>query len=200
MSWDIFDSVLGTFDALGDVAVDFVSGVGDFVSVFSDDDSVWGSISNLAGTFLQEGARGYLSYKAAEAAGEAGESEANIFYGNADLFFDEAARVEGRTERSAILARLQGLKILSKQTAAYSAAGVQLEGSPLLVLEETQDLIDIEIDRIFEEGTAKAETLRAQALIEQDKAENALDRAAFEAELVMTESLMGAGTRLLGLD
>lgn len=196
--------------SLFDTALSFIGGVGDFVgdaagtvtdlgsSLFSafDDDSVWGSISSLAGDILLESANAFATIEESEAALQAGKSAAEIYFSNSDLLRDQAILVEGRTSDVVARARLDGIRLLSQQVVGYSKAGVTLEGSPLLVIDETRTLIENEIVSLQQEGQAKADILRKQASIEEQKASNALDEAEFRAQLTVTDSLTKGIQRL----
>lgn len=184
----VIDFFGGATDFIGG-AFDTVSELGSsFFSVF-DDDNTWGAIASLGGNILLEGADAYATIAASDAALDAGESAASVFYGNADLLYDQALLVEGRTEDSLTRARLDGLRLLSRQVVGYSKSGVTLEGSPLLVMEETRDLIELELMDMQEVGLAKADTLRRQAEIEDRKAKASMDEAAFKAESILVNDI-----------
>lgn len=188
-----FGGVLDFFGGVGDFVgetFDTVSSLGSsFFSVF-DDDGVWGSISSLAGNILLEGANTYAAIEASDAALDAGESAANVFFGNADLLYDEALLVEGRTQDAVTKGRLNGLRLLSQQVVGYSKSGVTLEGSPLMVINETRDLIEQELIELQSAGQAQADRLRRQGEIEDRKAQNALDEATFKSEAIITQSIV----------
>ncbi len=191
---DIVGSVTGLFDKGSSL-----SSVGDGLFSIFDNNDIWGSVSSLAGDIILEGSRALATIEAAEAALNVGESAADVFFKNADILYDESLLVEGRTMDSIINARLRGTRLLSEQIVRYNKSGVTLEGSPLLVLEETQDLIEIEVNNIFEEGVNKSNRLKQLADIEEQKAQNAIDDAAFKSQAIAVEGITKVGSELLGL-
>ena len=122
-----------------------------------------------------------------------------MFYANSDILYNEAFQVGDRTELAVMNARLKGTRLLSSQIVAYNKAGVTMEGSPLLVVEETKDLIDIEINSIYEEGLDKAAQLRARGDIEDQKAQNALDQAEFSAKSITIGGVTNSLQRIFGI-
>ena len=117
---------------------------------------------------------------------------------NADLLIEESDKVRFRTEQALTIAEFNGARQLSKQINQYLSSGVTLEGSPLIILDETRTILEFELDRIEEEGLSKAERLEKEADIEALRAENALDEASFRAETVLTQQIIKTGTDLLG--
>jgi hypothetical protein len=199
---DVFDfggSVVKTVGDFFDTTSSTLTDIGTGLFSIFDNDSVWGSVSGMAGELLLEGSSTLAMIEAADAALASGETAAEVFFANSDLLYDESIRVEGRTNQAVVNARLKGTRLLSSQIVRYNKAGVTMEGSPLLVLEETKDLIDIEINSIYEEGIAAAERLRALGDIEDIKAENAMDEAEFKAQTITVEGIKSSLTRLLGI-
>lgn len=202
----IFDSVLNAFDigadfigdafgGLGDFAGDAFDGAYDFLTSFGDVD--FGDIASLAGNLLLEGVNYYSVDRAVDAALKAGDSAADVFLANADLLYGEADRLEGRTARDIALAEFQGIKLLAQQQSAYLKSGVTLEGSPLLVMDETRMLVELQVEQIGEAGRSAAENLRARAQIEEKKAANAIDAAGFEAENTALQAAANAVNRYI---
>jgi len=200
-------------DTAFDFGSDIVSGVGEFFdstgstlakigsglfSIF-DGDGAWGSISGLAGDLLLEGSNALATIEAADAALASGESAADVFFMNSDLLYGEATNIEGRTRDAVVNARLKGTRLLASQIVSYNKSGVTMEGSPLLVISETRDLIEIEINSIYDEGDALADKLRAQGDIEDQKAQNALDEAEFKAKSITISGITSAASSLLGI-
>lgn len=184
-------------------ALDFFSGVGDVIEIgvglFFDDDGGFNAISQLAGSIFLEGIQIVASEEAAKAALKAGESTGSIFFANAALIDVEAEKVRGRTDREVAKAQLQGARFQATQISNYLNSGITLEGSPLLVLDETADLIALEIQEIHEEGFDKAEVLEKQAEIEVLKADAAFDDAEFRAQSILVGQIADSVESVLGL-
>lgn len=174
---------------LGGDLVDGVTSLGKGIfSVLETGSDIWGSISNIAGDVLFTGLETYTAFKASDAAKKWGKSQAEVYYSNADMYSDEAMYIRQKTLEQADRTRLEGLRFLGQQTVSYLKSGVTLEGSPLLVLRETNDLLQLKIDDIVGAGERSAKNKEKQAEIEKKKAQAALDEAAFKAESVLLQS------------
>lgn len=178
---------------------DIVGGLGDFGSsaleLFGDDD-IWGSISGLAGSILPEALSVYSTLEASEAALRAGESAAEVYFKNAELLEREAGNVMRRTNDNLIVQRHAGIKFMAEQASRYLKSGVTLEGSPLLVMQETADFIEFDILRAYETGEDTAKQLKERANIEVQKGQAAIDEASFQAEATAIEGAVGAAKRI----
>lgn len=187
------------FFGLGDSGGDsFASGALDLFSEVLDSDLA-DSLLNFATDATLSGVDYYATKRAADAAMQSGKSAAEVLEGNAKLLFDEAGRVEQRTYDAIVRYRYDGLRLLSSQVAKYSASGVTMEGSPLLVVKETSDLVESELLRIQQQGRDTAQSYRDRGNIEKKKARNALDEGEFRAEAVVTEGILDVGKNILGL-
>lgn len=180
-----------------DTGKDLLGGLGD-VFGGATDSSLWGDIAGLAGSLIGEGGRIYLTQESADAALAAGESAARVFYGNADLFYTEAEDVERRTYNEMVKAEYNGLQFMARQQMQYMASGVTLEGSPLIVANETRDIIEMELLDIQERGQAEARQLRERAKLEELKAEHSLDDASFQAEVTQIGGIVQSAEKVFG--
>lgn len=66
------------------------------------------------------------------------------------------------TKLKADMNAMEAEKFRARQRMQYLKSGVQLEGSPLLVLEESERLAQIEQQAILDSGTARSDSLKAQ--------------------------------------
>jgi len=183
-----------TATAIGDTVGDIFTGVSGIYDALGGD-TVWNTIRDLAGSGLNL----YAAQGAADAALKSGQSSAEVSFSNAELFRTEAENVAGRAHDALIMARYNGLKLLGKQNASYAKAGVTLEGSPLIVIKETRDLIETEIVNMQKQSQNTIDNLNARAAIEDKRGQNAIDEGAFKAEAVMTNSVINSGKSLLGI-
>jgi len=197
----VFGDVIDFFTGIGETAVDVVGTGFKTLSGFFDlfDDGGFKSLTNLAGSFLFEGAQLLASREAAEAALKVGESEGNVLFANAQLLADEAAKVRGRTDIEVAKSQLQGARFMSNQISGFLNSGVTLQGSPLLVLDETADLIALEIEEIRTDGEDKQFVLEERAKIEELKAEAKFDEASFKAEAIIVGQIADSTRNILGL-
>lgn len=185
MAIPFLDDALDFFDfdfGLGDVTGTF----GDFGSFFTGASNLLHSVADLAAPYISI----YSLDQAAQAALDAGLQRAEAFESGAQLYESDAEQVEKLTFDEAAKLRRHGLRILSQQRMDFLKSGVTMEGSPLIVLEETSDLIEADVERIFERGNANATRLRKMAEIERQKADAAVDSAEFEAEKMYTSGIM----------
>lgn len=82
----------------------------------------------------------------------------------------QAGEVERRSGVRRDLMQREGEGILSSQAGAYAKAGVELDGSPLLVMSETHKQVNAEIYEMQEESRFRAEQLRAGATFQDSSA------------------------------
>jgi hypothetical protein len=195
---ELFDNILNFFDSGSDA---LSSGFGDVIDVAGD---VGGGIlkagggvlsaisavtnSGLASTLgdlLYEGVSWYSATEAAKAYDKAGQSAADVYGGNADLFSAEAAQVRQRAQQQQVRMQYNGLRFMATQRTNYLKSGVTLEGSPLIVIKETNDLIKMSINDMMSQAESQASNLEKQAANEKLKAKAAQDAAAAQAKSVV---------------
>lgn len=111
---------------------------------------------------------------AAQAQAEAADKEARLMERQANLTMSEAVR------DARILAR-DVLSFESMQRSAYTRTGVTLEGSPLLILEDTRRKGQEEIDAIYNRGRALQRLGFAKAQIVRESGRSALTSAGYSA-------------------
>ncbi len=179
------------FDSVGSTAGE----AGDALSHLGDSDFL-GNFLKFAGDTALEGVNYYATTEAADQAMKAGESAAKVFDSNADLLFDEADKVDTRTFNAIVQARYQAIQLQSQQIMAYSKSGVTLEGTPLIVHQDTANQLETSMLDLQEKGQSAASQLRAQAGIEQQKGSNALDQGAFTAKATLTKGAVDTAKRV----
>ena len=192
---DFLDSAMSLIGS----GVDKVSTIADDVGEFFGDEDIWGTVTSVGKVFIEEGIRNFTASEIAEQNVLAGHQSAGVFYANADLLYAEADRVEDRTLEALIRQEYEGLHFMARQQMQYMASGVTLDGSPLLVAEETRDLLELELLDIRDRGAAEAERLRKQAAIQVQQGENAIDAGDFAAEAEQTGALIDTAKNVLGL-
>lgn len=82
----------------------------------------------------------------------------------------QATEVERRASVRADLMGKEGEKLLSSQESYFAKAGVEMSGSPLLVMEQTNKDYHAEIFEMFNESAFRASQLRAGAKFEEESA------------------------------
>ena len=117
-------------------------------------------ITILAVTSLLAG--GFMGKQAADAEAESQQIQAGIAQ-------DEATREAGRVA-------VERRKFLKRQKLAFLKNGVTLEGSPLLVLQETEEESQKEVDALVRRGSALGFLGRSRARITRRKGRAALVR------------------------
>jgi len=90
------------------------------------------------------------------------QEQANLEY-NAAIQQNQAVLEEQAAAHQAGIAAEQGRVFKARQRAQYAKAGVTLEGSPLLVLQDTASKIQADLDAIYWGGAQKAQYYRSQA-------------------------------------
>lgn len=154
-----------------------------------------GIFGSIAGMIPQGGSSGKSinpyetnmpAFQAAwEMQNEAVGQEAGALQKQADIALQEAGReaqIKARDVKE--FREMQALK--------YSGQGVLLEGSPMIVLEETRKRGQQEINAILRRGAAQADLLRRQALMVQTKGRASLlgEQAGFGFEKAKYEAAM----------
>ena len=115
-----------------------------------------------------------------------------------NLYNSKVAKREAEVERQATASDVQQQRkraktLLSRQRAIIGASGVQIEGSPLLVAEDTAAELAKERVNIQLRGTRRATALESQSILDISKASAAKRRAAGFGRAAVT----GAGSTLL---
>lgn len=85
----------------------------------------------------------------------------------------QGAEAERTAAREAKLTQEDALKTERKQKLAYMASGVTLEGSPLLVMEETRQKGLENVDEILKAGKASSEAALAEGRVRANSAKSA---------------------------
>ncbi len=122
------------------------------------------AVIGIAGLGLQAYGM-YSQYQAGKAAARAQKKAA---YENAALLEANARAIEEQTTDDAGRFRKEGEAFQSTQRAAIGASGVDLEGSPLLVMKETQANLLKDEKRIFDTGMLQAWNEREKARIARE--------------------------------
>jgi hypothetical protein len=99
-----------------------------------------------------------------------GKNQANIAMAQAEARGAESARV---AEREARLTQEDAIATERRQKLAYMASGVTLEGSPLLVMEETRRKGQENVDEILRAGQASSAAALAEGRLQADAAKSA---------------------------
>ena len=96
-----------------------------------------------------------------------GKNQARIAMAQAEARGAESARV---SEREARLVQEDAIATERRQKLAYMASGVTLEGSPLLVMEETRRKGQENVDEILRAGKASSAAALAEGRLQADAA------------------------------
>ena len=102
----------------------------------------------------------YDQGKAAKAQGESEQAWANY---NAEVAQHEANQKDLANSEEGRRARSQAQRIQATQRAKYAASGLALEGTPLLVMEETAMNLEKDILELSLQGELESGKLRSQA-------------------------------------
>jgi len=116
------------------------------------------------------------------------------------------AQREAEAERQATTFEVQqherqAKQLLARQRTLIGKAGVKMEGSPLLVAEDTAAQLVLESANIRMTGARRAEAYRSQSILDISKAKTARSRGAgysIAAKDYRRAGLYGAGTSILG--
>lgn len=134
------------------------------LSTISTGLSIFSGLSSIAGGMQQQAEAGYQ----AELAAQQAESR--------------AIELERQAAREALLAQEDADETRKRQKVAYLASGVTLEGSPLLVMEETRTRGAENVAEITASGKAAASSARAEGRIQSTQLK-ATGRQAFSEGL-----------------
>lgn len=129
--------------------------------------------------------------KTAELVGTLREGAANASAAdyNADVAEQNAQLAEMQSAEEERRARIRSKKELGDIRANYGASGVQLEGSPLDVLESSAMNAELDALSIRHQGQIKSQLFRNEALLERYKARNLRTNTKFKS----VAGLLGLG-------
>jgi len=153
----------GAGGGLGGMAAGLPSIVGAAVNPGTSGVSNWINLANKYGPYgalLANPGAGLSANQAygqeATYAARAAEFEAQQMEVNAQITADEAARDASKIADNA-------RRFAGEQAVAYASSGVTLEGSPLLVLDETRRKAQEEVDATYRRGQQISSALKMQA-------------------------------------
>lgn len=122
-----------------------------------------------------------------QAAKQAGEYNAQVAEQNAMLSLQQSKEEERKF-------RIQARRQVGEIKASYGASGVQLEGSPLDVLEDNVEQMETDAQSIRQNGINRAVAFKNQARLDRFQGEMGLQGSYFSA----AGSLLGAGSQAYG--
>lgn len=134
--------------------------------------------------------------KAQKAAAEAQKKAAEE---NAALLERNAAAIERQTMDDASRFRKEGQRFLSTQEAAVASSGVELEGSPLLALQETERALREDERRLIQNGILQAQTEREKARVTRRTGQLWADVARYQQTATLLSGLGGMAGQLSSL-
>jgi hypothetical protein len=105
-----------------------------------------------AGLQVASGIMGYTQQKKADKAAK-------------NAAYAEAAMMEEDAKRAALQERMESDRVRKMQKVAYLTSGVDLEGSPLLVMEETRNKGEENAKNVTESAAARASLTRQQGSV-----------------------------------
>jgi hypothetical protein len=111
---------------------------------------------------------------------------------NARMGEQNAILAEQQAAEDERLQRLKGRKAIGATRAGYGASGVNLEGSPQDILEESAAAIELDALKIRHEGQIRANAYRSGAAL--DRAQGSAARTS--GYLSATSALLGGGIRV----
>ena len=111
------------------------------------------------------GIQGYGLYQQTEGQKKAARAQKESANENASLLEKNASALEVQTLDDAARFRKEGQQFLSTQKTAIAASGVELEGSPLLALQESERALREDERRLIQAGMLQAQTEREKARI-----------------------------------
>lgn len=145
--------------------------------------AVGGAVLQGLGGVIQAGG----ALRQGEARYQAAEFNARVAEDNARIAKLQSAEEERRL-------RVQSRKELGRARASISASGVQLEGSPLEVLQESAANAELDALAIRHRGDLTQQAFRREAAIERFRGQNARLNSRFQAAGL----LLGAGGSIGG--
>jgi len=161
----------------------------------------------LAGLILQAASSAYGYYSQGRAEKQAADYNARMAEYQAKAAERQAkwaeynaALAQQEAEKKARKKELERERLLARQRAKYGKSGVQLEGTPLLVMEETGRLLDEDIADILYGGELEAYNYRMHAQTYRTGAGMLEAKAGlrrFEGDAGLRAGTLMAGTTLL---
>lgn len=139
------------------------------------------------------GVQAYGQYQEGKVAAQQARAQAAWHDYNAKIALREA---EAERRASAFEAKQQkrkGKQLLARQRALRGAAGITMEGSPLLVAEDTAAQLALENAMIRMTGTRRVSRWKSQSILDVSMARTARTRA----ESARQAGILGAGASLL---
>lgn len=187
-SWlgKIFDTGSEIVEGVWDTGSSIVDGVGNFFGDLGFDDLT--GLADFAGDLGLTGLQGFGEYEAMQAAIRSGEKAAAIYWANAEKYDADGDRILGRIDYETNKIRYAGQKLLANQQVSYLKSGVTLEGTPLIVMQETLDFVEMEVAEYVEDATWKAQNSYDRAELERIRAEGALEAGISESEYILANA------------
>ena len=162
-----------------------------------------GKVFSAAEPFIKFGGQVVTAF------GERGEAEqtaqAQEFAARAELFNSSVAREEGKLAQAKakldiVRRRKKAVSLVSEQEALFAKSGVTLEGSPLLIIEDTiaqaeLDILITQFNADVAESRAESEAQQAELAAEQRRGDAKQERTA--GRLRTTTTLLSAAEELL---
>ena len=150
-------------------------------------------MTGLIATVISTGAQAYGQYRQGKQAQSQAKAQAAWNLYNSKV----AKRQADAEERAAAFESKQHKRkaeaLLARQRALVGASGVEMEGSPLLVAEDTAAQLAMEAQNIRLTGQIKAQAYRSQSILDVSKASAAKSRAAGFGQA----AVIGAGSTIL---
>jgi Flp pilus assembly protein TadB len=138
-------------------------------------------------TAVSAGFSAYSSIKQGETQKEAAEENEKIAFANAQAI-EEKAKYDEEMHREKVK------KILKSQRALYGGAGVDMEGSPLMVQADTMEQGELDAMAIRRGGDVAAAEQRSMARLYKMQGKAALQKGYYSAG----SSLLSAGSSIAG--
>jgi len=139
------------------------------------------------------GVQAYAQYQAGKSAAAQAKAEAAWHAYNAKVSLREAEAERQAAAFEAQQQKRKGKQIQARLRAAVGKAGVTMEGSPLLVAEDTAAELALENAMIRMTGARRVARWKSQSILDISKASMAKTRA----ESAERAGILGAGTSLL---
>lgn len=140
------------------------------------------------------GVAAYSQYQQGKAAEDQAKAEAAWHAYNAKVAQREAEAEREAAEFESIQHKKQADKLLARQRVLRGASGVTVEGSPLLVMEDTAAELALEAANLRMTGQRRISQFKSQSILDISKAGAAKARGAGFAQA----GKIGAGATILG--
>jgi len=137
----------------------------------------------------------YGQYQEGKAAEQQGKAEAAWHQYNAEIARREKTAEEEATRSKVTQQRREAKAFESRQRSLIGASGVNIEGSPLLLAEDTAEQFKIQEADIITKGRRRASAFESQSILDVSKASAAKARGAAAKRAGVTRAI---GTGLLG--